>query len=108
MKRSLTYGDAVRAARHRVDNADHTQAAGRHGGAGAEDAAVGIGGVWVARGVGFGGVVAGRRGLRGGSVFHSEAAGLGAPLLQGEHHGQVLACRERRRRCGDSRETRSK
>lgn len=86
----------------RVYNADHTRAGGRHGGAGAEDAAVRVGGVWVARGCGFSGVVAGRRGLRGGSVFHSEAAGLGAPLLQGEH------CRERRRRCGDSREMRNK
>lgn len=95
---SLAYGAAVGAAGYRVDNADQTQAAGRQGGAGAEDAAVRVGGLWIARGCGFSDVVAGRRGLCGRSVFDGEAERLSAPLLQGEHHGQVLTCGEKRRR----------
>lgn len=95
---SLAYGDAIWAAGHRVDDADQTQAAGGEGGAGAEDAVV-RGGLCIARGRGLRDVAAGRRGLCGRSVFDGEAARLGAPLLQREHHGEVLACRERRRRC---------
>lgn len=96
----LTYGDASRAAGHGVDQAEQTQAAGRHGGAGAEDALVG-GGPSVCGGGGcwLSGAAAGPRGLGGRSVSDGEGARLGAPLLQSEDHCQVVSCRERRRNC---------
>lgn len=69
---SLTYGDAVRAAGHSVDDADQTQTAGRHGAAGAEDAAVVFGGgLRFVRGW-LSDVAAGRRGLSGRDVFNGE------------------------------------
>lgn len=79
----LTDGDSGGAARHLVDHADETQTAGGQRGAGAEDAVVGGG--RSPRG--------GRR--RGGKVPDCEGLRLRSPVLQSEHHGQVLPCREK-------------
>jgi len=84
----LANGVGVRAAGHGVDHAGQAQTAGRHGGGGAEDAPL------------AGGDRRGRRHLGGRSVFYGEGARLGAPRLQGEDHGQVVACGERTSHCG--------
>lgn len=93
----LTRGDAVRAAGHRVDDADQTQAAGRQRSARAKDAVVRRG-LRVACGGGLGGVAGGGRGRCRGHVFDGEAAGPGAPVLQCEHNGHVFPWRRKRRR----------